>query len=81
VAQGAIDPSKFLEYHIILCFKKRYPKQNTVASLQSKNLPQKFFGTPKNFGLATTLISALTTDKGIAKKSAKATSDLTQTSI
>jgi len=30
---------KFLAYLVILCFERRYPKQNTVARLTSKELP------------------------------------------
>ena len=31
-------PSKFLEYLVILCFKRQYLKQNTVAQLKSNIL-------------------------------------------
>jgi len=48
-AQGGHVP-KFLEYLVILCFERRYPKRNTVASLKSKIL------VPRNFGLATSLV-------------------------
>jgi len=36
-------PSKFLTYLVVLCFKIRCPKPNTVARLNSEYLPQKFF--------------------------------------
>jgi len=37
-------PPKYLAYLVILCFERRYPKQNTVARLKSKILaPPKFF--------------------------------------
>jgi len=36
-------PPKFLEYLVILCFQRRYPKQNTVTCLKSNNLA------PSNF--------------------------------
>ena len=39
-------PSKFLEYLVILCFKRQYLKQNTVARLKSNILthPQLWAG-------------------------------------
>ena len=41
--EGNAPSSKFLENLVILCFGRRCPKQNTVASLKSKILaPQKF---------------------------------------
>jgi len=45
-ANGAMPP-QFLEYLVILCFERRYPMQNTVASLKSRIFPPK-----KNLGLA-----------------------------
>jgi len=50
---GAIPP-QFLKYLVILCFERRCPKQNTVASLKS-NIRHPNFWPPKNFGLATPL--------------------------
>ena len=35
---GGHGPSKFLDYLVILCFKRQYIKQNTVARLKSKIL-------------------------------------------
>jgi len=46
--KGVMNP-KFLAYLVVLCIKRRCPKQNTVAHLKSKYLP------PKIFGLATPL--------------------------
>ena len=34
-----MTPPKFLAHLVILCFERRWPKQNTVASLKSKDLP------------------------------------------
>jgi len=42
-------PSKFSAHIVILCFEKRYPKQNSVIRLKSNIL------TPQIFGLATLL--------------------------
>jgi len=36
-------PPTFLEYLVILRFERRYPKQNTVASLKSKFLSPPIF--------------------------------------
>jgi len=43
-------PLKFLEYLVILCFKRRYLIKNTVVSLKLIILPSQ-----KIFGLATLL--------------------------
>jgi len=51
VARGPWLPD-FLEYLVISCFKKRYPKRNTVARLKSNILP------PQHVGLATPLVLA-----------------------
>jgi len=50
VARGAYGIHKFLEHIVILCFVRRYPKQNGVI-LQIWNM----LALPKNFGLATLL--------------------------
>jgi len=45
---GDYAPHKFFKYQVILCFERRYPKQNTVASLKSNFAPPpKFFCPPK----------------------------------
>jgi len=41
-ASGAMPP-KFLEYIVILCFERRYPIQNTVASQKSRILHHPIF--------------------------------------
>jgi len=44
VAKGVIPPT-FLENIVILCFERRFSKQNSVISLKSNVLPrQKFLG-------------------------------------
>jgi len=48
-------PSTFLAYQDILCFERRYPKQNTVARLNSSILAKKNYFPKENFGLATPL--------------------------
>jgi len=41
---GAMVPPKFLEHIVILCFEKRYPKQNSVIRLKWNILaPLKIF--------------------------------------
>jgi len=42
-SQRARAPPKFLEYLVILCFKRQYLKQNTVARLKSNILTQSRF--------------------------------------
>jgi len=37
-------PPKFLEYLVILCLERQYPKQNTVARLKSNILSPPTFG-------------------------------------
>jgi len=44
VRTGGIPPPTFLAYLDILCFKRRYPKQNTVAHLNSKICSPKIMG-------------------------------------
>jgi len=46
-----IMPPKFLENIVILCFERRFSKQNSVIRLELKILP------PQISGLATPLIS------------------------
>jgi len=46
---------KFLENIVILCFERRFPKQNSVISLKSNILA------PQIFGLATALDGNRTT--------------------
>jgi len=43
-------PPKFLEHLVILCFERRYLKQNTVASLKSTILPPRAFIPKKILG-------------------------------
>jgi len=44
-------PPKFLENIVILCFEKRFSKQNSVIHLKSNYVaPQKIFGPPKFMG-------------------------------
>jgi len=68
-------PSKCLEYLVILCFERRYPKQNTVIpnKILAKNkkfCPLKFFAQKKvwagyatdgNHGVLTILLGSLKT--------------------
>jgi len=57
VARGATPPKKFLENIVILCFERRFSKQNSVIRVKSNILAQKkFFGSPQIFGLAMPLI-------------------------
>jgi len=44
-------PPQFLAYLVILCFERRYPKQNTVTRLKSKILDSPAFLPLQNFGL------------------------------
>ena len=49
-------PPKFLEHTVILCFERRFPKQNSFIRLKSNSVaPLKFFAPPQIFELATTL--------------------------
>jgi len=61
VARGAkgLWPPKFLENIVILCFERRFSKQNSVFCLKANVLPPQFVCLPKNFGLATTLVRTL----------------------
>jgi len=45
-AKGAIPPSKFSENTVILCFERRFSKQNRVIRLKSST----HFGPPKFLG-------------------------------
>ena len=50
---------KFLENIEIVCFERRFSKQNSVIRLKLNILaPSKFFATPQIFGLATPLTNA-----------------------
>jgi len=43
-------PSEFLEHIVILCFERRYPKQNSVIRLKSNILaPSNLFASPPKF--------------------------------
>jgi len=56
-------PPKFLENIVILCFERRFFKQNSVIRLQSHILvPRKVFWPPPNFwaGYATGIMSFAT---------------------
>jgi len=53
-AYGAIPPSKFLENIVILCFERRYGKQNNIIHLKS-NIRDRTNFCPPVFGLATPL--------------------------
>jgi len=56
-------PSKYLQNIFILCFERRFSKQNSVICLKSDILaPPKFFGLPQIFGLAAPLIKYLQTE-------------------
>jgi len=46
VAHGAMIPTKFFKYPVILCFERRCPKQNTFAILKSNILPPSIFLDP-----------------------------------
>jgi len=50
-AKGAVLPPKFLENIVILCFERRFSKQNSIIRLQSNICPP-----TKIFGLATPLV-------------------------
>ena len=51
--KGAMPPPKFVENIVILCFERRFSKQNSVIRLKSNILvPLKIFGLPPIFGLA-----------------------------
>jgi len=47
-----MPPPKFFEIIVILCFEKRFSRQNSVIHLKSNILA------PQNFGLATTLFES-----------------------
>jgi len=54
----AMATPKFLENIVILCFERRFSKQNRVSRLQSNILaPPKIFVPQKIFGLATPLVT------------------------
>ena len=45
-------PPKFLEHIVILCFERRYPKQNSVIRLKSNilaRLPKSFYATAVSY--------------------------------
>ena len=46
---GGHAPTKFLAYTVILCFKMRYPKQNSVIRLKSDILPTPQIFCPPKF--------------------------------
>jgi len=47
---------KFLEHIVILCFERRYPKQNSVIRLKSRILAPTFYSPPNFYsGYATSL--------------------------
>jgi len=55
-ARGAMLPPKVLENIVILCFERRFSKQNNVFHLKSNIWPpQKIFGPDQTFVLATPL--------------------------
>jgi len=55
--KGAMAPSKFFENIVILCFERRFSKQNSVIRLKSNILaPKYFFGSPQIFGMAMPLV-------------------------
>jgi len=54
---GAHGSPKFLENMVILCFERRFSKQNRVIRLKSNILPpSQFFDPSQIFGLATPLV-------------------------
>jgi len=65
------SPYKFSEHIVILCFKRRYPKQNSVICIKSSILPPNFSGPSQIFGLATPLpaLPVLTADLPVARTS------------
>ena len=54
-AIGAMPPKKFLEHIVILCFERRFFKQNSVIRIISNIPPPKYFGPSQIFELATPL--------------------------
>jgi len=48
-AKGAMPPLKFLENIVILCFERRFAKQNSVIRLKSNILAPPNFLVPPNF--------------------------------
>ena len=52
--QGGHAPQT-LKNMVILCFERRFSKQNSVIRLKSNILAPKFFALPQIFGLATPL--------------------------
>jgi len=59
-AKGAMPPKKFLENIVILCFERRFSRQNSVIRLKSNIWSPKNFWHPQIFGLATPLVISLT---------------------
>ena len=63
--QRGHTPTKFLENIVILCFERRFSKQNSVIRLESNILPiPKFFGPLQISGLATPLSGSCSTALG-----------------
>jgi len=54
--QRGHGPPKFLEHIVILCFERRFSKQNSDIRLKSSILPPPIFGPSQIFGLTTPLI-------------------------
>ena len=48
-AKGAMPPPNFLENMVILCFERRFSKQNSVIRLKSNTFAPKIFFPPPNF--------------------------------
>jgi len=53
-----MPPPRFLENIVILCFKRRFSKQNSVIRLKSNILALPNFCPPQIFGLATPLAAS-----------------------
>jgi len=50
-AKGDMAPQKFLENIVILCFERRFSKQNGVIRVKSNiSAPKKFLAPPKFLG-------------------------------
>jgi len=54
-----MSPQKFLERIVILCFKKRFSKQNSVIRLKSNNL-----ATPNSWSGYVTAFDSMVCNKG-----------------
>jgi len=72
-AKGAMPPPKCLKNKVILCFERRFSKQNSVIRLKSNSLPPQIFWPPPKFwaGYATdckcTVLSHLDQNIGLNK--------------